>query len=104
MSPDDKVCYCYGVSLRKLLNYARRERPKVASQLSECLGAGTGCGWCIPVLCRIAADPDGFAEGLEAAEYATRRRSYLASGQKNRFDSPPEGWSSGGSGAAVGGC
>lgn len=27
-----------------------RTEPKVASQLSECLGAGTGCGWCRPFL------------------------------------------------------
>ena len=34
----------------KLVSFIEREQPKVASQLSECLGAGTGCGWCIPFL------------------------------------------------------
>ncbi len=53
MKPDDKICYCYHVSLRKLVNFARRERPRRPSQMSECLGAGTGCGWCIPILRRI---------------------------------------------------
>ena len=34
----------------KLVSFIEREQPKVASQISECLGAGTGCGWCIPFL------------------------------------------------------
>ena len=42
MQPDDLICLCYRVSLRKLVNYARRERParlalarvKVAEELS----------------------------------------------------------------------
>ena len=38
---------------RKLENYVRRERPKVPSQISQCGGAGTGCGWCIPFLKQI---------------------------------------------------
>lgn len=53
MKPDDEICYCYHVSLRKLWNFARREKPRRASQLCECLSAGTGCGWCIPILKRI---------------------------------------------------
>ena len=77
MEPDDRVCYCYDVSLRKLVNYARRERPKRASQMSDCLGAGTGCGWCIPFLKRIHADPDGFAEKRTPGEYAEERRAYI---------------------------
>ncbi len=50
MQPDDHVCLCHRVSLRKLVNYMNRERPAVPSQLSECLGAGTGCHWCVPFL------------------------------------------------------
>lgn len=50
MEPDDHVCLCYRVSLRKIRAYLRREDPAVASLLSECLGAGTGCGWCVPFL------------------------------------------------------
>ena len=89
MKPDDKVCYCYHVSLRKLVNYARRERPARASQMSECLDAGTGCGWCIPFLRRIWADPDVCIEE-SPEEYARQRQSYhgdLAGGaDKRAFD------------------
>lgn len=50
MQPNDHVCLCFGVSLGKIRGYLRREDPKVASLISECLGAGTGCGWCVPYL------------------------------------------------------
>ena len=53
MEADDHVCLCFHVSLRKLVNYLERERPRVPSQLSECLGAGTGCQWCVPFLERL---------------------------------------------------
>ncbi len=87
MQPDDKICYCYDVSLRKLLSFARRERPERSSAMSNCLDAGTGCGWCIPYLIRIAEDPDGFAlSGLEPGEYATLRDEYRRTKQpKNTF-------------------
>jgi len=79
MGPDDLVCYCYRVPLRKLVAYARRERPLRASQMSECLGAGTGCGWCIPTLQRIHEDPDRFdAGGIDPREYEKRRADYRA--------------------------
>jgi bacterioferritin-associated ferredoxin len=91
---DDKICYCYHVSLRKLINFARRERPEKASQMSLCLGAGTGCGWCIPILKKIHAQALADADAIEpvvpglpesAADYADARRSYLTSDQKNVF-------------------
>jgi len=50
MDPDDHVCLCFRVSLRKIRAYLEREDPKVASLISECLDAGTGCGWCVPFL------------------------------------------------------
>ena len=50
MNPDDHVCLCFRVSQRKIVGYCRRERPPVASLISECLSAGTGCGWCVPFL------------------------------------------------------
>lgn len=78
MNLDDKICYCYGVSMRKLVNFARRERPQRSSQMSQCLGAGTGCGWCIPFLIKIAGDPDAFGVGeLTPDEYAAARKSYI---------------------------
>lgn len=50
MDPDDHVCLCFHVSLRKIRGYLARENPPVASLISECLGAGTGCQWCVPFL------------------------------------------------------
>lgn len=37
---------CFHVSRRKIENFLRIEQPKRPGQLSECFGAGTGCGWC----------------------------------------------------------
>jgi len=95
MKPDDKVCYCFHVPLRKLVNYARRERISRASQLSDCLNAGTGCGWCIPILCKIHAlvqdgwemKEDGPIAGLpdSAVEYENARKKYLKSDEKHSF-------------------
>jgi bacterioferritin-associated ferredoxin len=53
MKPDDPVCLCFHVTRRKVVNFIRVEKPRRASQLSECFGAGTGCGWCRPYLERI---------------------------------------------------
>lgn len=50
MDPDDQVCLCFHVSLRKIRGFLVREKPPVASLISECLGAGTGCQWCVPFL------------------------------------------------------
>ena len=88
MNPDDDICYCYGVSARKLVNFARRRRPERSSLMSECLGAGTGCGWCIPYLMKIAEDPDGFkVEEMTAEAYAEARQAYIQRNQpRNRFD------------------
>ena len=43
---DPTVCFCYRVSRAKVAAFLRKQNPAVASQLSECDGAGTGCGWC----------------------------------------------------------
>ncbi len=93
MNLDDKVCYCYHVSLRKLVSFARRAPLEHASQLSDCLGAGTGCGWCIPVLKKIHEQikSDGNADRSvkplpqTAREYADARKAYLQSGEKRAF-------------------
>lgn len=55
MDPDDEVCLCFHVSLRKIRGYLGREDPPVASLISECLGAGTGCRWCVPFLKHLHA-------------------------------------------------
>ena len=86
MQPDDDVCYCYHVSLRKLQNFARRTRPKHASQMSECLSAGTGCGWCIPFLRQIAeqaGDPE-FTLDQSPEAYAAARAEYRAKKAQER--------------------
>ena len=82
MDLDDKVCLCFRVTKRKLVNYLRRELPRVPSQLSECGGAGTGCGWCIPFLKQLfrqemseVVDPNFSA--MTAAEYARQRADYI---------------------------
>jgi bacterioferritin-associated ferredoxin len=89
MEMDDKVCICFGVSRRKLVNFTRQTQPSRPSQLSNCFGAGTGCGWCIPFLMRIHAEgvasqgedspsSQGAANPLEisAEEYQQLRASY----------------------------
>lgn len=87
MLPDDEICYCYHVSMRKLVNFARRERPVHASRMTECLGAGTGCGWCIPFLKKIASDPEHFSvDELTPEQYAERRETYRKTQPRNEFD------------------
>ncbi len=87
MDPNDTICHCFNVPLRKLVNFSRRERPPHASQMTQCLEAGTGCGWCIPFLSKIAEHPDAFSTiDLSADEYAARRSTYIKAEQpKNRF-------------------
>jgi bacterioferritin-associated ferredoxin len=90
MNLDDKVCYCFHISRRKLVNWVRLHEPKVPSQLAECGGAGTGCGWCIPFLRQIfrqgvnaetsAASTPVSLEVLTPAEYALLRAEYVKSG------------------------
>ncbi|MEC8508376.1 MAG: (2Fe-2S)-binding protein, partial [Planctomycetota bacterium] len=50
MELDDKLCLCFHVTKRKVVNFLKVNRVRRASQLSECYGAGTGCGWCRPFL------------------------------------------------------
>jgi bacterioferritin-associated ferredoxin len=86
MGPDDHVCLCFRVSKRKILTYLRREAPPVASLISECLGAGTGCGWCVPYLKHLHQQhADGNPEpdiGGSAEDYAAGRADYKASGKR----------------------
>jgi NAD(P)H-nitrite reductase large subunit len=88
MDEDAEVCLCFHVTRGKLLRFLRVERPQRASQLSECFGAGTGCGWCRPFLeqmfaqarCEPAARGP-LADLPERAEYAQQRDAYLCQGQ-----------------------
>jgi len=80
MGPDDELCLCFHVTRRKVENYIRVEKPRRVGQLSECFGAGTGCGWCRPFLRRLfeAADHIQQAELLDLTpdEYARQRAQY----------------------------
>ena len=86
MNLDDKVCYCFHVSRRKLVNWVRLHEPKVPSQMSECGGAGTGCGWCIPFLKQIFQQAEAEI-GISAEEYAKQRAEYVKAGK----GTPPPG-------------
>lgn len=85
MDLDDHVCLCFRVTRRKLENYTRLHKPKVPSQLSDCGGAGTGCGWCVPFLKQIhqRAVTGGVVEleTLTPAEYERRRAGYIREGK-----------------------
>ena len=91
MEPDAKICYCFHITHRKLVNFVRQTRPRVPSQLSECGGAGTGCGWCIPFLKQIfqQAVAGGVTdlEQLTPQEYEQRRAAYIRAGNGQ----PPPG-------------
>jgi bacterioferritin-associated ferredoxin len=88
MNLDDPVCLCFRVTKRKLVNFVRRELPKVPSQLSACGGAGTGCGWCVPFLVKLFHQ---HADALPTAEeYAAARAEYLRAG-KGTPPPPAEG-------------
>ena len=94
MDLDEKLCYCFHIPKRKIVNFVKQTRPKRASQISECFGAGTGCGWCIPFLIRIheqiIGDDAVEADDITPAEYEAMRQRYRdkikdGTGQRNRM-------------------
>ena len=96
MNLDDKLCLCFHVTKRKVVNYIRIHEPRRASQISECGGAGTGCGWCIPILQHLFEESLGTTTGsvddrsivdLSAEEYEQLRAKYVRSGKGK----PPAG-------------
>ena len=84
MQPDDPVCLCFHVTRRKVINFIRVEKPRRPSQLSECFGAGTGCGWCRPYLQRILESESKQTgeplEELSPADYARLRSKFVLEG------------------------
>lgn len=74
MELDDTVCHCFHITKRKVMNFIRVERPRVPSQIANCGGAGTGCGWCVAYLRRY------FAESLRTNSNRT---------ESSRADAPP---------------
>lgn len=86
MEPDDHVCLCYRVSLRKIRSYLLREDPPVASLISECLDAGTGCGWCVPFLESLHKQHvEGKVPDLKISpeQYVKARNGYKKTGQRD---------------------
>jgi bacterioferritin-associated ferredoxin len=88
---DDKLCYCFHISKRKVMNFIRIHRPRVPSQVSECGGAGTGCGWCVPFLKKcfneVMQKPADELPEITAEEYARQRGAYIKDGK----GTPPPG-------------
>ncbi len=94
MELDDELCLCFHVTKRKVINYLRVERPLRVGQLSDCFGAGTGCGWCRSYLAKLFREANwGGAAGpgarpapaaakpdLSQAEYARQRAAYIRQG------------------------
>ena len=91
MELDDELCLCFHVTKRKVINFLRVERPQREGQLSDCHGAGTGCGWCRPFLKKLfdaAQDASGVSPELPTPdEYARGRSEYVQSGK----GTPPPG-------------
>ena len=113
LKDDDIVCFCFHVPLRKIENFCRIQKPRAASQISDCLSAGTGCGWCIPMIRKIhaqscgeykpfwrredeesyhSAERDANVAQIDAERYAEGRKTYLkATGRKGLEKEQGEG-------------
>ena len=81
MDDHDDICLCFHVSVQKLKKYIRLNKPVRDSQLSECYGAGTGCGWCRPFL-KSLFEPQQQGRGehdlneFTVEDYAKQRKDY----------------------------
>jgi len=91
MQPDDELCLCFHITKRKVTNYIRVEKPRRASQISECFGAGTGCGWCRPFLQRLFEQADSSNEAPDSVnalpsreEYSSFRKKYMDEKKQQR--------------------
>jgi bacterioferritin-associated ferredoxin len=82
MDLDSTLCYCFHIKKRKIVNFVKQTRPRRASQITGCYGAGTGCGWCIPFLKRIhrqiVAGDIVESDEISPAEYDALRAAYRA--------------------------
>jgi bacterioferritin-associated ferredoxin len=91
MDLDDELCLCFHVSKRKVINFIRVEKPSRPGQLSECFGAGTGCGWCRTYLRRLFEEArTGATESAHEPtreQYAQGRSQYVREGK----GTPPPG-------------
>ncbi len=80
MELDATLCYCFHIKKRKIVNYIRQTRPQRASQVSDCFGAGTGCGWCVPFLKKlhqeVMAGKEITSDDISSDEYEALREAY----------------------------
>lgn len=87
VNPDDEVCLCFHVSLRKIRTFLARENPPVASLISECLSAGTGCMWCVPFLKHLHGQHQrGETPDLRVSpeQYVKARLDYHQTGERDK--------------------
>lgn len=75
------------------MNYIRVHKVRMPSRLSECQGAGTGCGWCRIFIEQLVDRIDlneSYPDDLDAwlthqmpasQSYAKRRANYIARGK-----------------------
>jgi len=75
----------------EIVNYIRIHKLRRPSQVSQCGGAGTGCGWCVSYLKRYFEEAAGSderdADAITPEEYAQQRAAYIAAGN----GTPPAG-------------
>ena len=77
MDDDQELCLCFHVTRRKVVQYIRVHRPTRTSQLSECYGAGTGCGWCRRFLQQLMEEEHPESARLpDPQTYAQERTEY----------------------------
>ncbi len=89
MEPDDELCLCFHISWRKVINYIRIHRVTTPSILSECGGAGTGCGWCRRQLEKLtvevnAVPPDACDIEAWLKDRSPNKQVYAADREKYR--------------------
>ncbi len=96
MEADDELCLCFHITWRKVLNYIRVHRVQLPSQLSDCGGAGTGCGWCRRQLERLTElSAESPPSALEVEQWlkdnSPSKQAYAEGRAKYRQsrDSPP---------------
>ena len=71
--------------LDKIRAFLERENPSVPSLISECLDAGTGCGWCVPYLEQLHqkhAAGEAVELDVDHEKYSEQRVTYNKTGER----------------------
>ena len=94
MKPDDELCLCFHITWRKVVNYIRVHNVTRPSQLHECGGAGTGCGWCRKQLTKLTTEIQQYPPTSDTIEEWLDDRSpnkeLYAEGRQKYRDSLPK--------------